>query len=68
MVCGPPCSLHVSASRPVHGRSVTRIHGNVKNLTVRCSNRIWSNFVPGLENRRERGWLIINACAGRRVC
>lgn len=43
-VCGPPCSLHVSASQSVHMRSWSKLWGNIENMRVRCSNRIWLNF------------------------
>ena len=47
-MAGPPCSLHVSASQSVHCRAEGQLLGNVNNFKVRLSNRIWSNFVPGL--------------------
>lgn len=44
LVCGPPCSLFVSACQSVHTRSLTNIYGNTRNLRVRCANAIWTNF------------------------
>lgn len=43
-VCGPPCSMFVSASQSVHQRRLGNIWGDEGNLRVRCANRIWLNF------------------------
>ena len=48
IVAGPPCSLHVAASQSVHKRSESRPMGDESFLSVRCSNRIWLNFVARL--------------------